>query len=76
MGEQEARAEVRRIAEAARAASGALGQTTRAERDGALRAMAAALRAHAGDIVAANEVDMEAARAEALRMRDDILSVL
>ncbi|HIW76569.1 MULTISPECIES: glutamate-5-semialdehyde dehydrogenase [Gordonibacter] len=63
MGEQEARAEVRRIAEAARAASGALGQTTRAERDGALRAMAAALRAHAGDIVAANEVDMEAARA-------------
>lgn len=56
------RDEVRRVAEAARAASGMLAQTSAEERDAALAAMAAALRAQAADIVAANELDMDAAR--------------
>ena len=56
------KAEVLEVARAARAASGELGLKSLAERDGALRAMAAALRAHAGEIVAANARDMEAAR--------------
>ena len=56
------KAEVLEVAQAARAASGELGLKSLAERDGALRAMAAALRAHAGEIVAANARDMEAAR--------------
>lgn len=62
MADDQVRGEVRRVAEAARVASAALAQTTAAERDGALRAMAAALRTHASDIVAANEADMETAR--------------
>ena len=56
------KAEVLEVARAARAASGELGLKSLAERDGALRAMAAALRAHAGEIVAANARDMEVAR--------------
>lgn len=59
---------VRRIAEEARAASGALAQTSAEERNGALAAMAAALRAHAGAIVEANGCDMDAARAAGTRM--------
>ncbi|WP_449316474.1 glutamate-5-semialdehyde dehydrogenase [Rubneribacter sp.] len=58
------KAEVRAVAEAARAASAKLAQTSAHERDEALRAMAAALRAQAGSIVAANARDMEAARAK------------
>ena len=55
--------DVVQLAEAAKAASARLAQTTEAERNGALLAMAAALRANAGAIVAANGQDMEAARA-------------
>ena len=55
--------EARRVAGAARAASAALAQKSAAERDAALAAMAAALRAQTGAIVEANERDMEAARA-------------
>ena len=50
------------IAQAARDASGALGCKSAAERDEALRAMAAALRAHVAEIVEANGRDMDAAR--------------
>ena len=78
MGDESMREEVRRIAEAARAASGALAQTSAGERNAALAAMAAALRAHAAEIVAANAEDVAAARAagtkESLvdrRMRDE-----
>ena len=63
MANETVREEVRRIAEAARAASGALAQTSAEERNAALAAMAAALRAHAAEIVAANGEDVEAARA-------------
>ena len=56
------KAEVLEIAQAARDASGELGCKTLEERDGALRAMAAALRAHVGEIVEANRRDMDAAR--------------
>ena len=56
------KAEVLEIAQAARDASGELGCKTLEERDGALRAMAAALRAHVGEIVEANGRDMDAAR--------------
>ena len=63
MGDESMREEVRRIAEAARAASGALAQTSAEERNAALAAMAAALRAHAAEIVAANAEDVAAARA-------------
>ena len=63
MGDESMREEVRRIAEAARAASGALAQTSAGERNAALAAMAAALRAHAAEIVAANAEDVAAARA-------------
>ena len=56
------KAEVLGIAQAARCASVELGQTSLAERDGALRAMARALREHASVIVEANALDMEAAR--------------
>ena len=63
MGDESMREEVRRIAEAARASSGALGQTSAGERNAALAAMAAALRAHAAEIVAANAEDVAAARA-------------
>ena len=54
--------EVRALAERARRASVDLARTTGGERDAALAAMAAALRAHAGAIVEANEADMAAAR--------------
>lgn len=54
--------EVLRIAQAAKVASTELGQRSCAERNAALRAMAEALRSHAGEIVAANELDMAAAR--------------
>ena len=63
MVEETVRDYVRRVAEEARAASGALAQTSAEERNGALRAMAAALRSHADTIVEANERDMDAARA-------------
>ena len=56
------KAEVLEIAQAARGASGALGCKSAAERDEALRAMAAALRAHVAEIVEANGRDMDAAR--------------
>ena len=56
------KAEVLEIAQAARDASGALGCKSAAERDEALRAMAAALRAHVAEIVEANGRDMDAAR--------------
>ena len=57
------RAQVRKLAQTAKDASGLLAQTTGDERNGALRAMADALRAHAGEIVCANGYDVEAARA-------------
>lgn len=54
--------EVKALAKRARRASAKLGQTGTEERNAALAAMAAALRAHADAIIAANEADMEAAR--------------
>lgn len=57
------RAEVLEIAQAAKRASTGVGQTGACERNAALAAMAAALREHADEIVAANAQDMEAARA-------------
>lgn len=63
MGEERIRADVRRIAAEARAAGSTLAQTSSEERDGALVAMAAALRSHAGAIVEANSRDMDDARA-------------
>ena len=68
MVEETVQEQVRRIAEEARAASGALAQTSAEERNGALAAMAEALRAHAGAIVEANGRDMDAARAAGTRM--------
>ena len=68
MGDGDVRAEVRRIAEEARAASTALAQTSDGQRNAALAAMAAALRAHASEIVEANGRDMAAARAAGTRM--------
>ena len=56
--------EVRSLAEQAKAASVELGQTTTEQRNAALFAMAGALRDNAGDIVAANAQDMDAARAK------------
>ena len=64
MAEETLREEVRRAAETAKAASMALAQTTGEQRNAALAAMAAALRAHEEDVMAANGRDMEAARAE------------
>ena len=64
MAEETLREEVRRAAETAKAASMALAQTTGEQRNAALAAMAAALRAHEEDVLAANGRDMEAARAE------------
>ena len=63
MKNDQVKAEVIEIAQAAKVASAELGQTSLDARNGALRAMAGALRAHADEIVAANERDMEAARA-------------
>ena len=54
--------EVVRIAEAAKAASAELAQTSTEQRNAALYAMAAALRDNADEIIGANEQDMEAAR--------------
>ena len=62
MGNVNEREHVQRIAEEARASSGALAQTSAEERNGALAAMAAALRSHAEEIIAANALDMAAAR--------------
>lgn len=53
--------EVRELAKFAKAASAKLAQATTEERNGALYAMAAALRAQAPAIVEANGEDMEAA---------------
>jgi glutamate-5-semialdehyde dehydrogenase len=50
------------IARAARAASHALSCTSSATRDAALRAMATSLRAHTPSLLAANLLDVEAAR--------------
>jgi glutamate-5-semialdehyde dehydrogenase len=55
--------EVVTLAEAARSAARRLASTTSAERAAALRAMAEALVARAGEILAANEHDVDAARA-------------
>ena len=49
-----------RAAETAKAASMALAQTTGEQRNAALAAMAAALRAHEEDVLAANGRDMTA----------------
>ena len=57
------REEVLGIARAAKEASSALACASEQERNAALAAMAEALRAHAGEIEAANAADMEAARA-------------
>ncbi len=54
--------EVRGIAQAAKAASRVLAQTSTEQRAAALRAMAGALRANAPDIISANEQDVRAAR--------------
>ncbi|MVX61222.1 glutamate-5-semialdehyde dehydrogenase [Enterorhabdus mucosicola] len=56
------RDEIVTLAEEAKAASVKLATTTADERDGALAAMAAALREHAAEIVMANSADMDAAR--------------
>lgn len=63
MKNDQVKTEVIEIAQTAKVASAELGQTSLDARHRALRAMAAALRAHADEIVAANERDMEAARA-------------
>lgn len=60
----ELREEVLAVAQAAKKASRALGLKTLEERNDALMAMAKALRDNAADIIAANAVDMEAARAK------------
>lgn len=59
----EVAAYVRELAEAAKAASRPLGFAGNEARQAAVRAMAAALRAHSADILAANSADMQAARA-------------
>ena len=58
--ETEATQHLQRAAGAARAASHVLARLPDAERNAALRAMAAALRSHAADILAANAADLEA----------------
>ncbi len=55
-------AEVRALAESARKASAGLAQKSAEERNAALAAMAAALREKTPEIVAANQLDMDAAR--------------
>lgn len=62
MDEESARVEVRRMAEAARAAAGPLSQTSDDERNAALRAMAQALRDQTEKIIEANDRDMASAR--------------
>lgn len=51
---------LQRAAQAARAASHVLARTSDADRNAALRAMAAALRSHCADILAANAADLAA----------------
>ncbi len=63
MVDENVRREVRSIAEAAKAASVALAQSTHTQRNDALLAMARALRDQTDAIVEANAADMEAARA-------------
>ena len=63
MGNERIKAEVLEVAQAAKQASVGVGLASRQQRDAALSAMAAALRAHVDEIVAANGRDMEAARA-------------
>ena len=58
--ESEATQHLQRAAGAARAASHVLARTTNAERNAALRAMAASLRSRARDILAANAADLAA----------------
>jgi glutamate-5-semialdehyde dehydrogenase len=58
--ETEATQYLQRAAGAARAASHVLARTSDAERNAALRAMAASLRSHARDILAANAADLAA----------------
>ncbi len=60
---QDIRAYVEQLARRAKEASRPLGFAGDAERQAAVRAMAAALRERAADILTANEQDMEAARA-------------
>ena len=55
--------EAREKAQAAKAASGVVGQAGSAERSAAIRAMAGELRARCASIVAANELDVSDARA-------------
>ena len=62
MANEQIRAEVLEIAQAAKHASAELGQKSLDERNRALLAMATALRAHTAEIVAANVQDMDAAR--------------
>ena len=57
------RDEITLLAAEAKAASAKLAVTTAEERNGALAAMAAALREHTAEIVTANGADMDAARA-------------
>jgi glutamate-5-semialdehyde dehydrogenase len=58
--ETEATQHLQRAAHAARAASHVLARTSDADRNAALRAMAAALRSHSADILAANAGDLAA----------------
>ena len=55
-----------RLGEAARDAAGALAMAATADKDAALKAAAAAIRANAAEILAANDTDMEAARTRGL----------
>ncbi len=63
--ESEPTRQLQRAASGARTAARALARTTAAQRDAALRAMAAAVRAHAPQILAANAGDLAASRASA-----------
>jgi glutamate-5-semialdehyde dehydrogenase len=58
--ETEATQHLQRAASAARAASHVLARASDAERNAALRAMAASLRSHSGEILAANAADLAA----------------
>lgn len=62
MANEQIKAEVLEIAQAAKHACTELGQKSLDERNRALLAMAAALRVHVGEIVSANAQDMDAAR--------------
>ena len=62
----EVRALMQKLGQAAVAAAVPLARSSTATRNDALRAAAAALRARSAEILAANEQDMRAARAENL----------